>query len=121
MSDWTVLVTNTFEQWIDSLPERHQDELYAHMRLLEEAGPHLMRPVVGKITGSALIPHLKELRTKVGRFHYRCFFAFDEERQAWMLIGGEKSASFRSEKAKQAWYTKMIAQAEAIWQEEVIT
>ena len=114
---WNVILTATYESWLDSLPKADQDRLLADLRVLEEAGPQLGRPLVDSIKGSS-IPHLKELRRQVGRKRYRSFFAFDERRQAWVLVGGDKSPSFRSDKAKRAWYATMIEQAETVWNNE---
>lgn len=116
---WNLYVSKNYEMWINTLPVNHKDRILAHMAVLRDQGPQLGRPLVGKIVASKVIPNLKELRTKVGAVHYRCFFAFDDERSAWFLVGGDKSPSFRSAKAKTAWYRKHITDAERVWKEEV--
>ena len=55
------------------------------MRVLEQRGPGLGRPLVDSVTGSRHA-NMKELR--VGTI--RILFAFDPRRSAILLIGGDK-------------------------------
>lgn len=86
------------------------------MSLLEEQGPDLKRPIVGKIKGSSLIPSMKELRPgSSGRSEIRILFVFDPKRKAIMLVGGDKQRKWDK------WYRKAIPEAERrylVWLEE---
>ncbi len=51
---------------------------------------------------------LRELRPKAGRSPLRIFYAFDPNRDALLLIGGDKSNDSKL-------YVRLTKQAEAIW------
>ena len=59
----------------------------AAVELLEERGPSLGRPAVDRVTGSRH-HHMKELRSFGG--YLRALFCFDPERNAIVLVGGDK-------------------------------
>ena len=69
-------------------------ELAAHLRVLETFGPNLGRPAVDTIKGSKFA-NMKELRFTWQRNPYRYFFAFDPERKAVVLVGGNKTGDKR--------------------------
>ena len=48
--------------WLNTLDHKSRVQILAAVSLLEEQGPDLKRPIVGKIKGSSLIPSMKELR-----------------------------------------------------------
>lgn len=57
----------------------------------ESEGPTLGRPLVDTVVGSRH-PNMKELRPgSTGRTEVRVLFAFDIERRAILLVGGDKS------------------------------
>lgn len=87
---WTVLFHEVFRAEYDMLPEGVQNELLAHARLLQEFGPSLKRPHAGTLKGSAHA-NMKELRFKAEDGVWRIAFAFDPERQAILLVGGDKA------------------------------
>jgi hypothetical protein len=64
----------------------------------------LGRPYVDTIKGSAFT-NMKELRVQYDGNPYRILFAFDPQRQAVLLIGGNKRGDKR-------WYEKNIPIAE---------
>ena len=66
-----------------------QDELFAHAKLLQEFGPHLGRPIVDTLKGSKHA-NMKELRFDCDGGVWRVAFAFDTERAAILLVGGDK-------------------------------
>jgi hypothetical protein len=68
--------------------------------ILEEQGASLGRPYVDTIKGSAFT-NMKELRVQHDGNPYRILFAFDPQRQAVLLIGGNKRGDKR-------WYEKNI-------------
>ncbi len=74
------------------MEEGLQDELLAHALLLREFGPSLGRPTVDTLKGSKF-PNMKELRFNWEGEVWRVAFAFDPERQAILLAGGEKAGA----------------------------
>lgn len=87
---WTVIDHDDFEAEHDALPEDVQDELTAHRLLLERFGPQLGRPHVDTLKGSEH-SNMKEIRFKAADGVWRFAFAFDPDRQAVVLCGGDKS------------------------------
>jgi hypothetical protein len=102
---WEVEYTNEFEDWWMSLTQAQQEALDDRVMLLAERGPHLGRPVVGKITGSRH-PNMKELRAAKGGA-LRVLFAFDPRRYAILLLGGDKTGRW------QEWYERAVPRADA--------
>lgn len=87
---WTVRLYDEFEAEFDALAVEVQDELMAHAILLEQFGPHLGRPRVDTLKGSKF-SNMKELRFQAAQGVWRVAFAFDNQRQAILLIAGDKS------------------------------
>ena len=84
-----------------------QDELLAHARLLQEFGPHLGRPTVDTLKSSKHA-NMKELRFDCEGGVWRVAFAFDTERAAILLVGGDKGGA-----DQRRFYKKLIACADA--------
>jgi hypothetical protein len=89
---WTVLFHDAFDTEFSSLKEDLQDELLAHARLLAEFGPNLGRPTVDTLKGSRHT-NMKELRFSWNNQVWRVAFAFDTQRQAILLVGGDKGGA----------------------------
>jgi len=87
---WIVQFDDTFESEFDQLPEAVQDEMLAHARRLEEFGPTLGRPHVDTLKGSRH-SNMKELRFNAEGGVWRVAFAFDIQRQAILLVCGDKA------------------------------
>jgi hypothetical protein len=87
---WTVANHDAFDPDFDALPEAVQDELLAITALLETYGPSLGRPHVDTLTGSEHA-NMKELRFNAADGVWRVAFAFDPQRQAILLVAGDKS------------------------------
>ena len=98
---WDVLYTNEFGTWFQALTEDQQDAVVARVELLEAGGPALGRPTVDTIMGSRH-PNMKELRVSKGGA-IRILFAFDPQRQAVLLIGGDKTGQWTR------WYERAIS------------
>jgi len=64
--------------------------LIAGIRLLQQFGPVLGRPAVDTLKGSKH-SNMKELRFRAEGGVWRVAFAFDPERAAILLVGGDKS------------------------------
>ena len=82
------------EAWADDLNQPDAESLLAAIRVLRAEGPALGRPLVDTVKGSRH-PNMKELRPGfTGRTEVRVLFAFDSERQAMLLVGGDKGADW---------------------------
>jgi hypothetical protein len=80
--------------------------LLAAIRVLRDQGPALGRPLVDTVTGSRH-NNMKELRPgSTGRTEVRVLFAFDLERRAILLVGGDKSRDWKG------WYDANIPLAD---------
>ena len=89
---WIVLFHDAFDMEFGGLAEDLQDELLAHARLLAEFGPNLGRPTVDTLKGSRHA-NMKELRFSWKGEVWRVAFAFDPQRQAILLVGGDKGGA----------------------------
>lgn len=90
------------EQWAESLDQSDSEALLAAIRVLGDQGPTLGRPLVDTVKGSRH-SNMKELRPgSTGRTEVRVLFAFDLEREAILLVGGDKSDDWKG------WYDANI-------------
>ena len=95
--------------WLDNLQAAEaktadlaDDAIYT----LSRSGPALGRPLVDTITGSK-IKNLKELRPgSSGTSEIRILFVFDPDRQAILLVAGDKAGRWSR------WYQEAIPLAE---------
>ena len=77
-------------EWLTSLDQSSYEQVVAALELLAERGPQLGRPLVDTVVGSRH-KNMKELRRgSSGRSELRVLFAFDPERQAILLVAGDK-------------------------------
>lgn len=88
---WQVVFHDEFAAEFRLFDADVRRELVAAARSLEMAGPVVGRPHVDTLNGSRH-DNMKELRFKAhrGRQIWRAAFAFDPERNACMLVAGEK-------------------------------
>lgn len=105
MVTWSVLEHPEFVEEREALPDEVCDKLDAVVLLLEQYGPQLGRPHVDTLGGSSHT-NMKEIRVK-GQGVWRFAFAFDEERNAVVLIGGNKQG-----KNQKRFYKTLIATAD---------
>ena len=103
---WAVAFDNAFSLEFDALPAAVQDELFAHLKLLEVAGPRLGRPTVDTLKGSRHA-NMKELRFNAANGVWRVAFAFDPRRRAILLVAGGKSGV-----GEATFYRTLIAKAD---------
>ncbi len=89
---WSVLFHDEFALEFEGLAESLQDELLAHALLLRDFGPGLGRPTVDTLKGSKH-SNMKEIRFAWSGEVWRVAFAFDPERQAVLLVGGDKGGA----------------------------
>jgi hypothetical protein len=103
---WVVLFSTEAEEWLASLTDEEWASIMAPIEMLEAEGPSLGRPAVDSITGSRH-RNMKELRSFGG--HLRALFAFDPQRQAIVLLGGDKAGDWSG------WYERNIPRADALY------
>jgi hypothetical protein len=89
---WTVLFHDAFDAEFEALVNELQDELLAHAKLLAEFGSNLGRPTVDTLKGSRHA-NMKELRFSWNGQVWRVAFAYDPQRQAILLVGGDKGGA----------------------------
>ena len=103
---WTVEFHPAFEAEFDALSREAKTAIAAKGRLLEEFGPQLGRPHADSLEGSKHA-NMKELRCNVDDGVWRVAFAFDPDRKAILLVGGDKSGG-----SERRFYRRLIAKAE---------
>lgn len=104
---WEILFHNQFEPEFAVLSADVQDELLAHAMLLRDFGAGLGRPTVDTLKGSKH-SNMKELRFRHRKAVWRVAFAFDPERQAILLVAGDKSGA-----DQRLFYKRLIEKADA--------
>jgi hypothetical protein len=108
---WEVEYTNEFERWWETLNEDEQESIAASVGLLEELGINLRFPHSSDINGSKH-SHMRELRVQHKGDPYRILHAFDPQRAAILLIGGNKAGDDR-------WYETFIPIADKLYDEHL--
>lgn len=107
---WEIRVEHIAD-WLVSQDSATLAGIYAALDMLQEKGPALGRPLVDTLSHTTL-KNLKELRpASPGKTEVRILFAFDPDRKAIMLLGGDKSKG-GAKRAWAAWYRKAIPAAE---------
>jgi hypothetical protein len=93
ISMWKVDVGQV-EDWLTDLDQSSYEQVVAALELIAERGPQLGRPLVDTVVGSRH-KNMKELRPgSSGRSELRVLFAFDPERQAILLVAGDKAGNW---------------------------
>ena len=104
--NWEIILVPEVHDWYLALDDPSAGLVRDAIELLAERGPTLGRPAVDRITGSSL-HNLKELRPgSAGRTEIRILFIFDPQRQAILLVAGDKAGSWTR------WYRDAIKLAE---------
>jgi hypothetical protein len=99
---WSVEFHPSCGAWGDELDQADAEALLAAIRVLRDLGPSLGRPLVDTVTGSRH-PNMKEVRPgSTGRTEIRVLFAFDRQRRAILLVGGDKSSDWSG------WYRRNV-------------
>jgi hypothetical protein len=111
--DWVVLFHEAFDPEFERLSEPVQDELLAKAQLLQALGPQLGRPHVDTLKGSDFA-NMKELRFAADQGVWRVAFAFDPDRQAILLVAGDKSGG-----GEKRFYRGLIARADARYRQHL--
>lgn len=87
---WEIIAVREVARWILELDDATYSDVEAALDELQDHGPNLGRPHVGRIKGSTLHHNLKELRVSTVRILY----VFDPERNAVLLLGGSKAGQW---------------------------
>jgi hypothetical protein len=92
------------EAWVKRLAPEKANRVAAATDQLLARGPALRRPLVGTIIGSQH-HNMRELRMGT----MRLLFAFDPDRHAVMLLGGDKRGAWHD------WYRQSIPRADRLY------
>jgi len=103
---WPIDRTDQFSDWMSQLDADAKEALLKSLLILHEIGPSLGRPYVDTVKESRH-KNMKELRVQNKLRVLRIFFAFDPDRSAILLIGGDKRGDRR-------FYQQMIPIADAL-------
>lgn len=103
---WTIERTWQVADWITGLDEDAKEAIFKSLLILREIGPSLGRPHVDSIKESRH-KNMKELRIQNKQRLFRILFAFDPDRKAILLVGGDKRGNKR-------FYHKMIPLADSL-------
>jgi hypothetical protein len=106
---WPVATTDGFDEWFANLDEDGQVEVMAKVQLLRLLGPRLGRPHADTLKGSRH-SNMKELRANTSDQVLRIAFAFDPDREAILLIGGDKSGI-----SQKRFYKQLMAKADELY------
>ena len=106
---WKVASTETFDEWFVALSPDEQVEVIAKVQLLKLLGPQLSRPHADTLNGSKH-KNMKELRANSKQSVLRIAFAFDPERSAILLLGGNKSGV-----GQKSFYRQLIHKADQLY------
>ena len=105
---WQIEIKPQAEKWFMSLGARDAQRVAEAFDRLAQVGPTLGTPWVKSIKGSRH-HNMKELRYG----NYRALFAFDQNRSAVVLLGGDKTGNW------QKWYERNIPVAERLYDEHL--
>jgi hypothetical protein len=106
---WSAERTTEFDAWWKTLTDSEQRKVVASVEALQEIGPTAGRPLVDSVEGSRH-SNMKELRVTQTM---RIFFAFDPDRVAILLVGGDKAGKTKR------FYKRMIPVADEIYQQHL--
>ena len=103
---WEVILLDEAEEWFLDLAKEEDDQVdavAAAIDMLAAGGPTLGRPIVDRVKGSVR-HNMKELRPSATSI--RILFIFDSERNAVLLVAGDKSGDWKG------WYEENVPVAE---------
>jgi len=86
---WTIERTIEIKNWIAQLDDDAKESIYKNLLILKKIGPALGRPYVDSVKESKH-KNMKELRIQSKKRLFRIFFAFAPDREAILLVGGDK-------------------------------
>ena len=89
---WTVEFHEEFAAEVRELPSSVREKLKAAAIILSQDGPQLGRPYVDTLNGSRHA-RMKEVRFDADGGAWRIAIAFDPDRKAVLLVGGDKAGT----------------------------
>lgn len=110
---WAAYFHPRFKAEFDELSAAVQDELLASLAPLREYGPSLGRPEVDTLKDSKYA-NMKELRFRADGGVWRVAFAFDPQRDAILLVAGDKSGV-----SERKFYRRLIDKADKRYKEHL--
>jgi hypothetical protein len=110
---WESKPSQEFDAWFDDvLSEADKEHVTAAVLYLEQEGPSARMPMSYPIKQPNQCG-MKELRpASVGHSELRILYAFDRQRMAVLLLGGDKAGNWN------AWYDENVPAADAIFKRE---
>ena len=107
---WELQFTDEARSWMRTLGPTERHRLAVTFRALQQRGPELGRPLADHVKRSRH-HHMKELRPR--RTNIRVLFAFDPNRRATILLGGDKTGNW------DGWYRKHVARADRLYDQHL--
>jgi hypothetical protein len=112
---WSVDLHPNFKAEVVELPRMVRIELLASLAPLRELGPSLGRPDVDTLNDSRYA-NMKELRFRADGGVWRVAFAFDPQRNAILLVAGDKSGV-----SERTFYKRLIDKADKRYKDHLET
>jgi len=111
---WNVWCSSprNFECWWNSLSIEEQESVTYSVDLLARLGIELKFPHSSRISRSRYA-HMRELRIQHQGRPYRVLYAFDPQRNAVLLIGGDKTGN-------EQWYETFVPLADRLYERHLI-
>jgi hypothetical protein len=106
-----VLFTDEFETWWDTLTVEEQESVGHDVSILRARGVNLRFPRCSGVSSSKHA-HMRELRIQHRGRPYRVLYAFDPDRAAILLIGGDKTGNAH-------WYETFVPIADRLYSEHL--
>jgi hypothetical protein len=103
-----IIYTDEFGEWFKGLDKEDQERVFSVVDKLEVMGLALKEPHSKPLHGTTYA--IRELRAAGGRNAIRIFYAYDPERNAVLILGGDKTGNPR-------FYDEMLPRVEAIWKQ----
>lgn len=110
-----MVATSEFDAWVDQQTKATQAAVRYVLRILGGTGPMLGRPYADTLKGSSFA-NMKELRINANRLAIRIAFAFDPERNAVILVAGDKRGV-----SEKLFYRRLIEKADRLYFEYLTT
>lgn len=110
---WTVVYHDAFIPEFNRLSQDVQDHILARSHMLESIGPALGRPTVDTLKGSKH-SNMKEIIFYASDGAWRVAFAFDAERNAVLLVAGDKAGM-----SQDKFYKGLIQKADKRYEEHL--
>jgi hypothetical protein len=107
-----ILFTDEFGEWWDGLTTEEQESVAHDVEILRAYGVDLKYPRCSGVSSSKHA-HMRELRIQHRGRPFRVLYAFDPQRAAVLLIGGDKTGNAR-------WYEVFVPVADRLYDEHLV-